>query len=88
MEACTQPLHSFAKMERLNPNLLKDFLVAWLVLTCDAFVAVPILHSSPSWVQLRADLVFREKTSSSEFAVVIEFKLKGQQVIPLNLTVL
>lgn len=24
--ACTQPLHSFAKMEELNPTLLKDFL--------------------------------------------------------------
>eukprot|EP00435_Cladocopium_sp_Y103_P059549 s579_g21.t1 len=24
--ACTQPLHSFAKMEGLNPTLLKDFL--------------------------------------------------------------
>ena len=28
MEACTQPLHSFAKMEELNPTLLKDFLAA------------------------------------------------------------
>lgn len=29
-EACTQPLHSFAKMEQLAPTLLKDFLAAWI----------------------------------------------------------